>query len=460
VSGPVARSFREPADRLGESAHAGKGIRRGQGRSLKPTGGGLNLVTTWQVDALGRPTQETDPDGNVTYTVYNDTNYEVLTYPGWNSSTNTPTGPTEVVRQDRANSYTETLTMTATPHLTGGAPDGTEAIGNVVTLSRTYTNSAGQDVRSDDYVNLSGVTYATTDYLGTANTNYYSTLYAYDADGRPDGTQSPTGTIDRKVYDSLGRVTSTWMGTNDMPTSGNWSPGNNTGSANLVEVSANVYDGGGVGDGDLTQITVYPGGSSAARVTQNYYDWRDRLMASKDGVQSTEDTTTHRPITYYTYDNLDEVTQVQQYDGDGVTITSSGGVPQAPSASLLRAQGVTSYDDQGRAYQLLEEIESGQGETLTRAARRLPRTRQDRPVTPSCLFRWVTTGAIGPNGQRVKLEAARIAGKWVTTPGAIRRFVQAQTPHGSAQAPTFPRSASQRHRANERAREQLEKRGM
>ena len=34
-----------------------------------------------------------------------------------------------------------------------------------------------------------------------------------------------------------------------------------------------------------------------------------------------------------------------------MTISSSGGVPQAPSSALLRAQTVTSYDEQGRAYQ-------------------------------------------------------------------------------------------------------------
>jgi len=46
--------------------------------------------------------------------------------------------------------------------------------------------------------------------------------------------------------------------------------------------------------------------------------------------------------------------------------------------------------------QLLEEIEAGQGETLTRIARRFPRTRQDKPVTLSCLVRWVLTGVRGP----------------------------------------------------------------
>jgi hypothetical protein len=74
-------------------------------------------------------------------------------------------------------------------------------------------------------------------------------------------------------------------------------------------------------------------------------------VASKDGVQTTEGTTVHRPIIYTTYDNLDEATQVQEHDGDGVTITSTGGVPNAPAASLLRAQSNVSYDDQGRVYQ-------------------------------------------------------------------------------------------------------------
>src|SRR5262249_6006966 len=64
-----------------------------------------------------------------------------------------------------------------------------------------------------------------------------------------------------------------------------------------------------------------------------------------------EDTTTHRPIIYDTLDNLGEVTLEQHFDGDGVTITSTNGVPNAPSSSLRRAQTAVSYDEQGRVYQ-------------------------------------------------------------------------------------------------------------
>jgi hypothetical protein len=66
-------------------------------------------------------------------------------------------------------------------------------------------------------------------------------------------------------------------------------PAGKPGHSNMVEVSANVYDNGGVGDSDLTQVTQYPGGSAAPRVSQYFFDWRDRQVASKDGVQSSED---------------------------------------------------------------------------------------------------------------------------------------------------------------------------
>jgi RHS repeat-associated protein len=316
-----------------------------------PAGGGLHLITQMVVDALGRPTQQTSPAGNLTYTVYNDPNNEVRVYPGFNSGTGTTTGPIEVSREDRAGGYTESYTMSATPHLTGGVPDGTEAPGNLQTLSRIYTNAAGQAVETDDYFNLGGVAWSTAPHLGTAGTNYYVTQTGYDTRGRASRTVTANGTIYRTVYDGLGRSVSTWVGTNDTPGSGSWSPSNNTAPANMVQTSGMVYDSGGVGDGDLTQQTDFPGGSAAPRVTQSFYDWRDRPVASKSGVQGSENDGTHRPIGFTTYDNLDEVTQTQQYDGDTVSISTANGQPQTPAANLLRAQASTQFDDQGRLFQ-------------------------------------------------------------------------------------------------------------
>jgi RHS repeat-associated protein len=313
-----------------------------------PTGGGLNLITQDVVDALGRTTQETSPGGNITYTVYLDPLHEVRTYNGWNNGA--PTGPTEVVRQDAADGYNETFTMSATPHLTGGAPDGTEAISGLQTLTRDYTNAAGQVTAEDAYFNLGGLTY-TTGALGAANVNYYQTQSGYDVDGRLVRTQTPNGTIYRTVFDSLDRPVSAWVGTNDTPATGEWSPTNNTSPSNMVQVRAYQYDNGGVGDGDLTQETEYPGGSAAARVTQNWFDWRDRLVATKSGVQANENDGTNRPIIVTTYDNLDEPIETQAYTGDGVTPQIVNGVLQALNPSLLRAQEIDAYDDQGRVYQ-------------------------------------------------------------------------------------------------------------
>ena len=294
-----------------------------------PPGGGLNLLTLDSVDALGRTIEEVSPAGNITYIVYEDsvTEHEVRTYPGWNSSTDMPTGPTQVYCEDWADGYTMTLTMSARPATEYGLPTGIESLLDLQSLSRSLVNNAGQVVEEDDYFNLSGVNLISPPYQwGTLNTNFYATLFAYDQDGQQDWVQQPTGTIEQTDYDSLGRASSTWVGTS---------------ASNLVEVSAYVYDNGGVGDSNLTQETDYPGGSAAPRVTQYWYDWQDRQVASQTGTE---------PITFLTYDNLDETTEVQTYDGQGA-INANNGNPLAPAASLLRSQEVISYDNQGNVYQ-------------------------------------------------------------------------------------------------------------
>jgi RHS repeat-associated protein len=299
----------------------------------------LNLSTSTEVDNLGRPTRVTDPNGNVTYIVYNDTIHEVRTYPGWNTAANRPTGPTIVTREDRGHNpgYLETLTMSVAPNVDAACrPTGTEPINGVQTLTRSYVNAGGQVFRRDDYFNLSSMSYGTELYPGTVNVNYYTTLTDFDNRGRPFLVTTPTGTLTQTNYDALDRVSSRAIGTN---------PGN------LTTVLTNQYDQGGVGDGDLTRQVQLPGGSAAARETDYFYDWRDRLVASKQGVQSTEDTSTHRPITYVVYDNLSEAVEQDRYDGDTVTVTTgSDGVPVKPSASLLRAQTTNEYDDQGRVF--------------------------------------------------------------------------------------------------------------
>src|SRR5258707_4752556 len=103
-------------------------------------------------------------------------------------------------------------------------------------------------------------------------------VYGYDTKGRQDRSVDWTGTIRRTFFDSRDRVQSTWIGTNDTPASGNWSPTNNTAPSNMIRVSQNFYDSprtagladvSGVGDDNLThacQLT----SASAALVTLLY----------------------------------------------------------------------------------------------------------------------------------------------------------------------------------------------
>ncbi|MFO0929436.1 MAG: SdrD B-like domain-containing protein [Gemmataceae bacterium] len=317
-----------------------------------PAGGGLHLTTRFEVDSQGRVTKTTAPNGRGHLTVYNDDGREVRTYRGWDAATGRPTGPTEVSREDRGGGYTETLTMTATPTLDAqGRPTGQEAIGGLQTLSRSYTNTGGQLMHVDTYFDLTGLSYSTSTALGVEGVHYARSFYGYNRRGWQNRELSPTGTITRTVYDPLGRVTAVWVGTDDTPASGGWSP-TNTAGTDLVRVTSYQYDSGGSGDGNLTQVTQYPGGGAANRVTQYWYDWRNRLVASKSGVEATEGTSVNRPLTYSVYDNLNQVVAQERYDGDGVTPADADddGVPDRPSASLLRARATTSYDEQGRTY--------------------------------------------------------------------------------------------------------------
>src|SRR5262249_31558815 len=159
--------------------------------------------------------------------------------------------------------------------------------------------------------------------------------------GRLKRTLTPALTINRTVYDFLGRVSSEWVGTNDTPATGFWSPNNNTPPSNMVKVREYEYDGGLVGDGNNTKVTEIPGGTAANRVTQTWFDWRDRAVASKSGLEATEATTVNRPLVYTDLDNLGEATQTRLYDGDGVSLvdtTPADGVPDAPAATNLAAQ--------------------------------------------------------------------------------------------------------------------------
>jgi hypothetical protein len=74
------------------------------------------------------------------------------------------------------------------------------------------------------------------------------------------------------------------------------------------------------------------------------------------------------------------------------------------------------------------EILGGSGLSLSQAARRFPPFRETKPIAPSTIFRWIAEGVRLPNGSRVRLEAVRLGGRWLTSVPAIERFIARQTP--------------------------------
>lgn len=306
-----------------------------------PSGGGLHLITSTEIDSLGRATKLTTSEGNASYQTYNDAAFETRSYPVFISGT--PAGPTVVTRSDRARGYTEVLSMSATPTLVGGVPNGSEAVANVQSLTRTYTNVSGQVIAGDRYFSLSGLTYSQSVDIGSVGVHRYRTEYQYDSRGLQNRVRSATGTIARTVYDALGRPIETWTGVDDA----DWATASTP--SLMTRVTRVEYDHGSVGDGRVTSTaSSLKEDSGALEISE--YDWRGRLVLSKSSDETgTEDASVNRSLVFRVYDNLDQLTAVWQYDGDGLTPTIQNGVAVQPTSQLV-AKSTTDYDDLGRAY--------------------------------------------------------------------------------------------------------------
>ena len=113
----------------------------------------------------------------------------------------------------------------------------------------------------------------------------------------------------------------------------------------------------------------------------------------------------------------------------------------------------TTIEHPGPADTLAGRILSEQQIGVQSAARLLRAGRGGRPTRPATLTRWISTGAAGPGGGRVKLEAVRVGSRWVTSRGAVARFVEALTP-ATADGPML-RTPSARRRSSEEAEAEL-----
>ncbi|MCZ2340783.1 MAG: RHS repeat protein, partial [Bacteroidales bacterium] len=317
-----------------------------------PTSGGLNLVTDYTVDALGRTTQVLGPphevDGQTvrtaSWTVYRDRDDEVLNGQGYvlavgPNAAATLVNPVSISRMSADGRVQDSITAVRGCAALQSCDGLVSEVGLVESPGRL---SAGDCFPQHSWVRWSqtllddhGLTIASRVYhripaegAGLAGTNYDETRYGYDQMARQNRVVDPTGTIDRTVFDVRGLTVSTWTGTDDRRATDSDPTGDNAASNNMVQLTANEYDGGtDGGDGNLTQQTLYVD-AVTTRVTTFTYDFRSRQIA----IDGEEDFYQEQ-----VYDNLNQVIRVDQRDGH------SGG--------NLVARRATNFDDRGRIYQ-------------------------------------------------------------------------------------------------------------
>lgn len=299
---------------------------------------GAGAATTVAVDDFGRPLAIVGPTGARTDFYYVDAidRTEVWTRP--------ELGPMQMVRVDRRTGWTDTAMFAKARNFYSNRTP--------LSLTLEFADYAGRPLWSDRYVDFAGSGYPTPGasalirWDGEAQvgrSDYYRTTYHYDAAGRLDQVTNAVGTITRTVYDAIGRPIGTWLGTHE---------------GQLVQIGSAVYDCGGVGDGNLTEQTLYPGAGAFNRVTCYYYDWRGRLVATKSGVDAGEDVA--QPLAaFLEYDNLGRVVAECQYaaaNWDPERIAEEGGsdadgVPDPRGGGFLRARVEHDWDDLGRSYE-------------------------------------------------------------------------------------------------------------
>jgi hypothetical protein len=89
--------------------------------------------------------------------------------------------------------------------------------------------------------------------------------------------------------------------------------------------------------------------------------------------------------------------------------------------------------------------------SLAQAAQRIPSSRLGKPTHVSTLVRWILHGVRG-----VKLEAARIGGRWVTSQEALERFSAALTAQHLPESASAEASTHSQRDAHRRQQERVE----
>lgn len=109
---------------------------------------------------------------------------------------------------------------------------------------------------------------------------------------------------------------------------------------------------------------------------------------------------------------------------------------------------------------ILSEVKSGEGIGLAEACKLIPPYRPGHRTHPATLTRWILRGVRSPHGDKIKLEAVRCGSRWITTTGAVERFLASQQHHiESADPQPSHRTPRARNAAAEAAVVELERMG-
>ena len=260
-------------------------------------------------------------------TLYGPVRYTVLNHAG------------QVEAQGKIALSGNSTTTALTAHIDETDDDPITAVdeGALCALTISLFNDAGQTLEESRRYHDIPVSGA-----GTNVTNYDRTLFGYDDMGRRTRAKDPTDTIDRTAYDSLGRVTDSYTGTNDSSFTG----GESSGTDNMVKTSAREYDSATDGGNNLMtkSIAYVENGTTGQRVTEYTYDYQGRLLLTKNPLA---------PHSLNDYDNLGRRTATAQYSSTS-NITAGTTDPNATGTQTDRLTlNETFYDEQGRVWKTL-----------------------------------------------------------------------------------------------------------
>jgi RHS repeat-associated protein len=333
-----------------------------------PSGSGsaVHRITTYTYDAQGRRDTETMPDERVIKYYYSkllDGRTVTLRYNDFDSGTPTFYGPVSYTVTNQAGKtevqatvgLSGNLTTTAlSGHVNESASDPISAmtLGSVVRMMTSIYDDSGTHVQeSRSYYDIPG------SLPGSIGTNYDATFYGYDDMGRQWRVKAPHGTINRTVYDALGRTKERWMGTDDYGLAGS----DTEGPANMVKIEALEYDGDADdGNGYLTERTLFVQDSATdSRVTTYANDARGRVLL---------ETQPTAPYAFHAYDNMGRRTATGLYSSTGDIVLGTDD-PVSESANRL-ALNQTFYDELGRVWkttrhEIVAGANSGSLESLT-----------------------------------------------------------------------------------------------